>query len=261
MTDGDRYVYCLVDARDVTDPSIDVTGIDEQSVEVVDVDGIGVVTHACDGLYDTDDQDRIKRWLLAHQSVVDAAGDAFGTPLPLRFDTVFEGGVEGVERWVSAHRHEIGDHLDSLSGHWEYRVHLLWDDDPFESRVSEEDPELQDLARRKAEAGAGKSYMLERQYDQRLRERKQERRGELIEELIDAVEPVAEEYLEVDANGSLVGERRDEALDQVTRLGVLAREDDEETLGDSLDDVAAIDGVTIRFTGPWPPYAFAPEFE
>ncbi|MFT4957909.1 MAG: hypothetical protein ACI9EZ_001228, partial [Halobacteriales archaeon] len=89
MTDDDHYVYCLVDTRDVGTPEIETTGIDGEPVEVIDVDGVGVVTHVTDGLYDSDDQEEIKRWLLAHQSVVDAAGESFGTPLPLQFDTVF----------------------------------------------------------------------------------------------------------------------------------------------------------------------------
>jgi hypothetical protein len=261
MTDDDHYVYCLVDTREVGTPEIETTGIDGEPVEVIDVDGVGVVTHVTDGLYDSDDQEEIKRWLLAHQSVVDAAGESFGTPLPLQFDTVFQGGMAGVEEWVSTHCQEIKGHLDDLAGQWEYRIHLLWDDEAFESTITESDDELEELDRRMENAGAGKRYMIEKQYDQRLRERKQARRGELLETLVDAIAPVVAEYFEMDSRDTLATEGDDEELDQVTRLGVLAHEDDETALGERLDDVAAIDGVTIRFTGPWPPYGFAPEFE
>lgn len=261
MTENDQYVYCLVDTSDDCDLSINDTGMNGEPVEVVDVGGVGIVTHTTDGLYDSDNLDQIQQWLLDHQSVVDSAGETFGTPLPLQFDTVFEGGMAAVEDWVSTHHQEINEHLNSFAGHWEYRVHLLWDDEAFESTVTEEDGELKDLARRKEEATAGKSYMIEKQYEQRLRERRQERKSELVKTLINAVEPVAVDYFEMDDSGSLIMESRKEERNRVTRLGVLTHTDDERALGERLDDVAAIDGVTIRFTGPWPPYGFTPEFE
>ena len=44
------------------------------------------------------------------------------------------------------------------------------------------------------------------------------------------------------------------------RAGVLCElvEDDEEGMGEMLDEVAAETGVEVRFTGPWPPYSFVP---
>jgi hypothetical protein len=91
MSASDRYVYCIADVNDTEDPHIETTGVDDEPVELLVTDGVGVATHACDGLYDSADEETITQWLLSHQSVVDTVGDSFGTPVPIRFDTVFEG--------------------------------------------------------------------------------------------------------------------------------------------------------------------------
>jgi hypothetical protein len=43
-------------------------------------------------------------------------------------------------------------------------------------------------------------------------------------------------------------------------LTVLARASRESELGETLESLADQPGVEIRFTGPWPPYSFAPSF-
>jgi hypothetical protein len=42
---------------------------------------------------------------------------------------------------------------------------------------------------------------------------------------------------------------------------VLAHESAADAIGEELDAVAAEPGVEVRFTGPWPPYTFAPTFD
>jgi hypothetical protein len=43
-------------------------------------------------------------------------------------------------------------------------------------------------------------------------------------------------------------------------VAVLVRAEHESTVGDRLEDLASRPGVEVRFTGPWPPYSFAPSF-
>ena len=257
---SDQYIYCIADVNDTENPHVETTGVDDEPVELLVTDGVGVATHACDGLYDSADEKTITQWLLSHQSVVDAVGDSFGTPVPIRFDTVFEGGPASVEQWVSTHRDRIDDTLERLSGHWEYRITLLWNQEAFTAQVANEDEKLQQLAHRQEAATGGTEYMLERQREQRLRELEQSRRAELAATLADAVDSVVTESTEFDAT-DIQGRERDEKQDRVTQLAVLAHETVEGKLGNELDEIATIDGVTVRFTGPWPPYAFTPEFE
>lgn len=255
-----RYVYCLVQTGDDPQP-LSVRGVENNDITVIEEEDIGAVIHQCDGLYDTDDLDQVKQWLLAHQRVVDAAGEAYGTPLPMRFDTIFEGGDENVKQWILEHSHELQEELSGLAGRWEYRVHLFWTPSMYEARIEAEDDELQRLRQRQERSGAGKQFLLEKQYEKRLRELKQRRRSVLQSELEEAVAPEVEKVVEQESQSVLQDNTVPDEKDRITCLAVLAEEANEDNLGNRLDEFVDRDGIEIRFTGPWPPYTFAPELE
>ncbi|QDX39522.1 gas vesicle protein GvpL [Salarchaeum sp. JOR-1] len=255
-----RYLYCVVDTTASDTETLSTTGIDENPVYVIETDGIGAVVHDCETVYKTDDLDQVKQWVVTHQQVVDAASDVFGTPLPMRFDTVLEGGDASVEDWLAEHYENIHDDLQSFAGMWEYRITLLWDSSPFEDRITEQDDRLQELQQRQQQAGAGKRFLLEKQYEKRIQELKQDQRTDLAEQLTEAITPVVNDLAEQESRPTLSDDTHSSAeQEQILRVAVLADEDNETALGDRLDTIVEQDGVEIRFTGPWPPYTFAPD--
>lgn len=252
-----RYVYCLVDTDGRSTIDVETQGVDGEPLSLVTQGDIGAVVHDCGAAYDTDDESRIKQWLIEHQRVVDASSDVFGTPLPVRFGTVLEGDDAVVETWLSSRAETIRDHLESFSGCWEYRIDLQWDSEPFRDEVATTDDELLDLERRKTEASAGKGFMLEKQYSNRLRELVSQKEAELRELLDEQVAPVTIETTMRDSGGTAATET--DGTPSIAELSVLAEEAKETELGERLDTVAERTGVEIRFSGPWPPYTFAPE--
>jgi hypothetical protein len=263
---GARYVYCLVDpaGNDGGDADPDrlagTTGLDDAPVRLVgggdDAAGVGAVVHDCESVYDTDDEARLRRWLLAHQRVVDAATEAFGAPLPVRFDTVIDGDDDAVVGWLASVADAVREGLASVAGCREYRVCVHWtaDADDFEARARESDARLADLADERDAASEGRGFLVGKQYDARLRELRRARIGELDDAAREAVAGVARS---VDA-GDPDELDADDGV-PVASLSVLAPVDDEERLGDRLDDYVDAHPVTVRFTGPWAPYSFAPE--
>lgn len=254
---GKRYVYCLVDTSSVSTLDVDTGGMDGTTLSLVRNDDIGAVVHECERVYDEADETEIRQWLVEHQRVVDAASDAFGTPLPVRFGTVLDGDDAVVETWLSSHAETIRDQLASFSGRWEYRIDLRWDSGPFRESVAETDDRLQELERRKDEASSGKGFMLKKQYSNRLRDLVTERKGELQALLDEQVVPVVVEKRRQESG--VTTEAESDEKESITQLSVLAAETNETELGARLDTVAEEPGVELRFTGPWPPYTFAPE--
>lgn len=254
-----RYLYCVVRApegvEDGPDGEFSATGIEGERAYLVTAGDLGAVVQPAVEPYDTGDEETATRWLLEHQGVVDDAGEAFGTPLPFRFDTIIRGDDAAVREWLGEEAGTLRGHLDALGGHWEYRIEVYREDDDIEERLIEEDEELAELRERREAASEGEAFLVEKQYEQRL-ERLERARRERREE--DLRERLAEHAREVRPIDGSPGQGRDDAD---VRLAVLAREADEEPLGDVLDDVAAQPGVTVRFTGPWPPYTFTPTFD
>ncbi len=266
-----RYLFCAVrlPERDgsVSDDSgtrpgpesFDAAGLDDRPVSVVAVDGLGAVVQPCESLFDSDDPTTVQRWLLRHQSVVDEAGETFGTPLPFQFDTIVTGDDERVREWLRSERETLTTALDTLVGHWEYRVEVVYDEAEARSDLEAEDERLGELATEMEESGAGKRFLLEKQYDQRLSRLLAEHRQDRASSLAADLEPHVREIHDLGKRASLgLDIDDDDGGDLLARLAILAAADSEDDIGDVLDGIAADPGVEVRFTGPWPPYTFAP---
>ncbi|AEH35468.1 gas vesicle protein GvpL [Halopiger xanaduensis] len=283
--DEGRYLYCIVqvdndgaegaDSEDDATATLDTTGVDGEPVSVVVEDGIGAVVHACDGIYDSADLAQVRRWLVRHQTVVDEAGQAFGTPIPFQFDTILRGDDERVREWLREERDTLERALSGLADHWEYRVEVVERDPIEDAALIERDERLRELDAKIGDSGEGTAFLLEKKLDQRLNEVRAARResltADLEERLADAAREVhslersptasLDDAVADDSGGS--GAESDGSADDggetLCRLTLLAHEDAESEIGSILDDVAAEDGLEVRFTGPWPPYTFAPE--
>ena len=273
-----RYLYCVVSVDDGRgDETFDRTGVDDEPVFLVVEEGLGAVVHECEALYDAADPDVVRKWLLEHQAIIDAAGERFGTPLPFRFDTILTGDDERVREWLTEEARTLSAHLDELAGHWEYRIEVARDDAAPDEAFANDD-RLADLADRIESADEGTAHLLETQYEQRRDELRHERRAERTRELAERLEPLAREVRELspertttldDEDTTAAGDQEDataagdsrEGTTTQARVSVLAHESAADAIGEELDAVAAEPGVEVRFTGPWPPYTFAPTFD
>lgn len=256
-----RYLYCIVDAGDVETTQLSVTGLKNAAVSLTTYDDIAVVSHATDQLYDTDDIAQLRRWLVAHQAVIDKVGSTFGTPLPFQFDVILEGGDEAVVQWIEANEQRIRTALDEFRGSWEYRVHLKWDRSDVESVVQEEDDRLREISQQRDETGEGTQFLLDTQYEERLTEVLEVKKASLQDRLTDTIDDTARRVTSHTAVPSLKElDELDDDSEWVARVAVLADKSDETELGTHLDNIAVHPGVAIEFTGPWPPYSFVPDF-
>jgi len=263
--DEGRYLYCLVQVEEGA--TLETTGVDGEPVSVVVEDGIGAVVHACDGLYDSADLTQVRRWLVRHQTVVDEAGEAFGTPIPFQFDTILRGDDERVREWLREESATIERALEELADHWEYRIEVVEVEPVDDDALIDRDERLGDLEERIADAESGTAYLLEKKRDQRLATVRAARRESVAADLESRLEEVAREVhaLERSPSAALADDvtgdgEEDGDGETLCRFTILAHVADEGAVGSVLDDVAATDGLEVRFTGPWPPYTFAPAF-
>jgi hypothetical protein len=255
--DDGRYLYCAVDLND-DDPAFEAQGVDDESVRLLAIGDIGVVVHDCESLYDTDNMDLVRKWILQHQQVVDEAGEAFGTPLPFQFDTILTGTDDRVRKWVQEEDETLTQHLDALAGHWEYRIELRRDEAELTEELEATDERLQELDAEIEDADSGTAFMLKKQYDQRLTDLQRERRAECSAMLENKLGNLAREVNELGDRTTLEKDNETDEMETQARFTVLAGVEQEDAIGEMLDEIAAEPAVEVRFTGPWPPYSFAP---
>jgi len=257
-----RYCYCAVSLDgDEAERTLDVTGVEDEPVRLLVEDGVGLLVHDCAGLYDSDDPTEVQRWLLSHQAVVDEATERFGTPVPFRFDTIVQGDDGTVREWLVDQRDRFVTVLDDLAGCAEYRIEVLVDEEALDASLAESDDRLRELAERRDDSTEGTAFLVDKQYDERLRELRRERRATRTETLAADVGDHARKVQTLDDPTTTLGDTPEKEGAVQARLTVLADDDGVDAVGSLLDDVAAEEGVTVRFTGPWPPYSFVPEVD
>lgn len=255
--DEGRYVFCAVHADEAD--TFETEGIEDGPVSLVVEDGVAAVVQPVDAVFDSEDLTEVRGWLLDHQRVVDEAGQRFGTPIPFRFDTIVRGDEATVRGWLADRHAALEDGLDRLAGRWEYRVRLEWDEAAVAEALLAEDDELRELADRAESASEGTGFLLQKQYSQRLAEQLEVRRSVVEEELYGAIEPHVEELRPTGGGSAVVADEAEAELETVAELSLLAERDREDDVGDALEPYAERDAYEVTYTGPWPPYSFAPE--
>ncbi len=261
--DEGRYLYCVV--RTDVEETFETIGVDDEPVSVITEDDVGAVVHACDELYDSADLTEVRRWLVRHQTVVDDAAAAFGTPVPFQFDTILRGDDDGVREWLREEYDTLDLALSELTGHWEYRVEVRETEPISDEALIDHDDRLAELAAGIDDAEEGTAFLLETKFENRLKELRAGRRESLTADVQARLDEHAREVHALERapaaslSAAVTDDETDAEEETLCRLTLLADEADEEAIGSVLDDVAATEGLTVRFTGPWPPYTFAPE--
>ncbi|WP_336360701.1 gas vesicle protein GvpL [Haladaptatus sp. ZSTT2] len=255
MSDERRYVFCVVSLADGP-VSYRTVGLDGTDAYLVCDGDLGALVQPQDTAFESTEKTDVQRLLVDHLAIVDEIGEAFGTPLPFRFNTVFEGGDDAVRAWLRESRDELATQLDRLNGHWEYRVEVVWADD--RPAKNETDYRLNELEAILEDAPPGKRFLVEKQYEQRVSELARERKAAEQDALESRVEPHAKAVKALGEQSVKLGGGREDG-EVVARISALATEAGAEAIGDKLDEVATEEGVEVRYTGPWPPYTHVAE--
>ena len=252
-----RYIFCVVQ---VDDPpyELQIEGVDDTPVHVVTDGSVGAVVQPVDEVFDSTDETQVTKWLISHQEVIDAATDAFGTPLPFRFDTILTGDDSLVETWLSEHRDRFETALQKIEGHAEYRITVRWDAVAIEQDVTDRDADVKALDQEIGAAEAGRQYLLERQRDQTLDESIADRREALGNDICNELKPIVDDLrYEWPRESTFEPDRRDDPFEPVISISVIAPHEQEGQIGDRLGSFDRKSHLSVSFTGPWPPYSFA----
>jgi hypothetical protein len=187
-------------------------------------------------------------WIAAcaetHHRIVSLATQA-GPCLPLGFGTVFAS-EETLRAWLATEAAALRKTLDAVADRQEWGIALIEDPVAHDGWLDTHEPALRRLAEAVATARPGTGYLLERQLararEEARAQHQQAAAARLTEHLATQGFEIRRETGEPGFAWSLLSDR-DPGLP--TRLEALAK------------DLFAENGLALRVTGPWPPYAFA----
>ena len=249
-----RYLYCIAGSGERV--SLGAIGIDGHNVYSIPYRDICAVVHECPAEpYQSTDRELVNCWLLAHQKVVDEAWQRWGTVLPVGFDTIVMdkdgvGAEDNVRNWLQKDYDNLKDKIEKLKGKAEYGVQIFWSPQVIAQNLTKTSPEIRQLEEAIKSQPRGIAYL-----------NKQKLGGALKKELESKADWCFRDFYE------RVRRHVDNIVVEKTKLGVqdaqmimnlscLLPKDKAAELGEELGKINAIDGFSVRFTGPWPPYSF-----
>lgn len=248
------YLYCIAEGADAG--SLDCRGLGNGAVHSFARRNLLAVVQDCPATaFSSEDREEVESWLLAHQEVVDASWRCFGSVLPCTFNTIVRESdgrspEENLAAWLDENHDDLCARLGRLRGRAEYGVQIFWEPERISRQIVSEEPELARLDAEAEKQSAGIAYLSREKLKKELRFALEERADALYRRFyrriragVEAVQ-VARLHKETGAKTMLMN------------LACLLPRDEEARLGRLLDEIDGVDGCSVRFTGPWPPYSF-----
>lgn len=267
MNEG-RYVYCVVDTGEIT--SLGKIGIEYEEVYTISCEDLSAVVQNCPlALYASKadkgdegdkggrDEETVKGWVMDHQRVIDVAKERLGTVLPLGFGTIITGGAdagseENVRKWLKEDYDTLKRKLEKVRGKEEFGVQVFWNPKAIiqESGAIKEKVIRTILDAEMRSKSRGIAYMYKQKLEMMLKREMEVKADECFKDFYNRIKKHADD---------LRVEKTKEAGEEgqmLMNLSCLVSRDKYSGLGEELEKINSMDGFSVRFTGPWPPYSF-----
>lgn len=233
-------------------------GIHGAIVKTIPFGKLSAVVHSCD--IDTKipaDENGAGQWVLSHQDVVEKMWERFTVIAPSSFGTVIKGNDpdQTTMKWLSDNYESFLTELKGLVGKAEYGVQIFWDFKKVGEDVMAADPELEWLRDQVQSESKGLAYLHQKKMERILRSKLEKKSSDFFksvhDHIVGMVDGVVIEKIEPASGGlRLAGSQ------MVMNVSCLLARKDEPKMGSYLDELNTAGFITVRFTGPWPPYSF-----
>jgi hypothetical protein len=205
--------------------------------------------------YTSEDNEVVKKWVMAHQKVIDAAWERFGNVLPLGFDTIIKG-EEGIDaednmkRWIKDDYENLKQKLAKVENKAEYGVQIFWDPKVIGENLIESNPEIKKLSEEIESKPKGLAYMYKQKLENLLKKQMEVEAERYFEDFYNEIKKCVDE-VKVEKTKKPEGEKQ-----MLINFSCLLFKEKSKVLGEELEKINNMEGFSVRFTGPWPPYSF-----
>jgi len=250
-----RYLYCIVEGSEIA--TFGKIGIEGNDVYTIPYKDLSAVVHNCPAEpYQSEDEDVVKRWAIAHQKVVDAAWERFGIVLPMGFDTIIRGNAvvdpeENMKAWLKEDYENLKAKMDKVRAKAEYGVQVFWDSNVMAQKITGESVEIKKIDKEIKSKSRGLAYMYRQKLKDLLKKEMENQADRYFKDFFEKIKPYAD-----DLRVEKTRKTEDENKQMLMNLSCLISKEGSKRLGEELEKIEALEGFSVRYTGPWPPYSF-----
>jgi hypothetical protein len=250
-----RYLYGVAASERAV--RLGPIGIEACDVYTISYEDFCAIVHNCPTEpYQSMDEETVKRWIRTHQSVLDEAKERFGTVIPFGFDTILQSGDEAtspdevVEGWLKGDYERLQTIMEKIKDRDEYGVQIFYGSGLIGRQIAEQSQEIQKLKEEIATKSAGMAYIYREKLEKVVKAEMEKLAGKWFKEFYSRIKQhtediVVEKTKKVD---------RDKVM--LLNLSCLVAREKVDSLGEELEKINNIEGFSVHFSGPWPPYSF-----
>ncbi|MCG2830924.1 MAG: GvpL/GvpF family gas vesicle protein [Desulfobacteraceae bacterium] len=250
-----RYLYCIAEGSESI--NFGKIGIEGNSVYTFPYKDLSAVVHDCPAeLYQSANEEILKGWVSTHQKVLDIAWERFGTVLPFGFDTIIMGDgltspEENMKNCLKQDYDSFKRKIKKIGNKAEYGIQILWDSEVMAQKLAEESIEIKKLSEEIKSKPRGLAYMYRQKLEGILKKEMEAKADRYFKEFYDKIKPYVD-----DLRVEKTKKTEDKDKQMFMNLSCLLSKAGSRELGDELEKIDAMDGFSVRYTGPWPPYSF-----
>jgi hypothetical protein len=235
-----RYAYCII--RSTRPLRFGAIGIDDEWPDVYTINYRDMAAVVSDVPIAPVDSTREN--VLAHERVNETVMRDH-TVIPMSFGTIFKTREDIVELLRSAYD-AFADVLDKMRDKLEFGLKVLWDRDEIIRIIEQEDEDIRRL-KQEISSQKGPTYFARMQYGRLIDAALQQRSERYVAECLQRLRDVS------------VASRVNKPIGDkmIMNAAFLVQRDQEQAFDRQIKEIASrFDKLTLKYTGPWPPYNF-----
>jgi len=243
-----RYVYCIVDkSKSIKFGRI---GIENNEVYTITHKGLCAVVHNCKSqAYISDNEEMVKDWIKTHQNVIDIVSEKFNTVVPLTFDIIVKGSNKDVVDWLRKDYERLKRTLKKVKDKQEFGIQIFWDEEKIGEKIAGVNQEIQNLKKGIKKVSQGEAYFYKNTIETILKKEMEEKADEYFKKFYNMIR----EHVN---NTKIDKLKKEKDKQMLMNLSCLIHKNKVKKLGAELEKINRLDGFSVKFTGPWPPYSF-----
>jgi uncharacterized protein (DUF2164 family) len=253
--DTGRYLYG-VSARG-TVLNLGHIGIDGNEVYTIPFSEICAIVHNCSAEpYQSSDDEVVKSWVRTHQKVLDEAKQQFGNVIPFSFDTILHPKDEVtpadkiVTDWLKENYEQLRLLLGEIEGRDEYGVQVYYEPGVIGKQVSEQSDEIRKIKEEISGKSPGMAYLSQQRLEKVVKAEMESFADRWFNDFYHRIKQHTDDILVEKVK------KTDKDRVMLLNLSCLMTREKANDLGTELEEINNMEGFSVHFSGPWPPYSF-----
>lgn len=250
-----RYVYGVAVAN--REVRLGPIGIEGSEVYTIPYQDITAIVHDCSTEpYQSTDDEIVKNWVVNHQSVLDIASEQLGMVIPLGFDTILQtkddavSPDQAVREWLKEDYERLHMVMREIEGRDEYGVQVSYEPKLMIKQISEQSEEIMRIKEEMSAKSPGTAYMYKQKLERAVKAETERLADGWFNDFYGRIKKHTDDIVVEKSkkmnNGQVM----------LFNLSCLVAKEKVDSLGKELEQINNIEGFSVHFSGPWPPYSF-----